>query len=91
MNTPIPQFGLIRSAKELGSMLRATRKQQQLTLERVSGLTHIGTRFLSELERGKETAELGKVLSALDKLGLEVIIQPRGYAAKMKQTNFNDR
>ena len=35
-------------------------------------------RFLSELERGKATAEVGKVLSALDQLGLEVIIQPKG-------------
>jgi hypothetical protein len=35
-------------------------------------------RFLSEFERGKETAEIGKVLKALRTLGLEVIIQPRG-------------
>lgn len=90
-NIPLPQYGLIKNAKELGSVLRATRKQQQLTLERISGLTRISTRFLSELERGKETAELGKVLTALDRLGLEVIIQPRGYAAKRKQVNFNDR
>jgi hypothetical protein len=34
-------------------------------------------RFLSEFERGKETAEIGKVLKALRTLGLEVIIQPR--------------
>jgi HTH-type transcriptional regulator/antitoxin HipB len=36
---------------------------------------------LSEFERGKETAEIGKVLKALRTLGLEVIIQPRGRAA----------
>ena len=69
----------IKTAKDLGAVLRAARKNQQFTLEKVSGLTHISTRFLSEVERGKETAELGKVLNALDKLGLEVIIQSRGY------------
>ena len=42
------------------------------------GLGNLSTRFLSEFERGKETAEIGKVLKALRTLGLEVIIQPRG-------------
>ena len=34
-------------------------------------------RFLSELERGKETAEIGKALHALRLLGLEVVLSPR--------------
>lgn len=34
-------------------------------------------RFLSELERGKETAEIGKAVHALQLLGLEVIVVPR--------------
>jgi len=69
---------------ELGAIIRAFRKSQQLTLEKVSGLTNISMRFLSELERGKETAELGKALTMLNKLGLEVIIQPRGYDRHLK-------
>jgi transcriptional regulator with XRE-family HTH domain len=75
-------FGLVRSASELGTLMRAFRKSQHLTLEKVSGITNSGMRFLSELERGKETAELGKTLEILNKLGLEVIIQPRGYYKK---------
>ncbi len=35
-------------------------------------------RFLSEFERGKETAEIDKVLKVLRTLGLEVVIKPRG-------------
>lgn len=31
----------------------------------VSGLVNLSTRFLSEFERGKETAEIRKVLKAL--------------------------
>ena len=54
-----------------------TRKQRKLTLETISGLGNLSTRFLSEFERGKETAEVGKVLKALRTLGLEVVIQPR--------------
>ena len=71
------RFGVIRSAAELGELTRAHRKQRKLTLEVISGLGNLSTRFLSEFERGKETAELGKVLQALHTLGLEVVIQPR--------------
>ena len=72
------QYGVIRSAEELGKLARAHRKQRKLTLETISGLGNLSTRFLSEFERGKETAELGKVIKALHTLGLKVVIQPRG-------------
>ena len=57
------QYGAIRSAEDLGKLVRAHRKQRKLTLETISGLGNLSTRFLSEFERGKETAELafGKV------------------------------
>ena len=72
-------YGLIQTAEELGRLARSHRKQRRLTLETVSGLGNLSTRFLSEFERGKETTEIGKVLKALRTLGLEVIIQPRGW------------
>lgn len=72
-------YGTIRSAEELGRLARAHRKHRKLTLETISGLGNLSTRFLSEFERGKETAELGKVLTALRTLGLEVVVQPRGH------------
>jgi HTH-type transcriptional regulator/antitoxin HipB len=70
-------YGCIKSAEELGKLARTHRKQQKLTLETLSGLGNLSTRFLSEFERGKETAELGKVLKTLHTLGLEVVVQPR--------------
>ena len=71
-------YGAVRSTEELGRLVRAHRKSRQITLGTVSGLGNLSPRFLSEFERGKETAEIGKVLKALRTLGLEVIIQPRG-------------
>jgi transcriptional regulator with XRE-family HTH domain len=71
-------YGAVQTTKELGRLARTHRKHRHLTLETVSGLGNLSTRFLSEFERGKETAEIGKVLKALRTLGLEVIIQPRG-------------
>ncbi len=39
--------------------------------------TGLSTRFLSEFERGKEHASLGRALFALENLGLDVIVVPR--------------
>ena len=73
-------YGAVQTADDIGRLARAHRKQRRLTLETVSGLGNLSTRFLSEFERGKETAEIGKVLKALRTLGLDVIIQPRGQS-----------
>lgn len=87
------QYGVVRTAAEIGALARAHRKDKELTLERVSGVGNLSTKFLSEFERGKDTAELGKVLQTLRALGLEVIIQPRNTAvdafgvASVKQGN----
>jgi len=79
-------YGAVQTAEELGRLARAHRKHRRLTLQTVSGLGNLSTRFLSEFERGKETAEIGKVLKALRTLGLEVIIQPRGRATSAHRT-----
>ena len=75
-----PRYGAVRSAGELGQLARAHRKNLHLTLETIAGLGKLSPRFLSEFERGKETAEIGKIVKALRTIGLEIIIQPRGGA-----------
>lgn len=48
-----------------------------LNLETVSAIGGFSMRFLSEFERGKDTAEIGKVMAALRALGLEMVVEPR--------------
>ena len=72
--------GNISSASEIGALVRKYRKHKGWRIEDVSGIGNVGARFISEFERGKETAELGKVLKVLDTLGLEIVIRPRGQA-----------
>ena len=72
-----PKYGIARSAEDLGAVTRAHRKQHGVSLGLLAGLGNLSPRFLSEFERGKETAELGKVLKALQTLGLEVVVLPR--------------
>jgi len=67
----------IGSAADLGAAIRSARKAQGLTLEQLSGLSGLGVRFLSELERGKETAQLGKALKVAKLLGISVVSESR--------------
>ncbi len=78
------EFGAIRSAAELGELARSQRKRQKHTLKSVSEIGNFSIRFLSEFERGKETAEIGKVIQALNILGLEVAVRPRSYLSSDK-------
>ncbi|MGC9129150.1 MAG: helix-turn-helix domain-containing protein [Acidithiobacillus sp.] len=78
MATGIGSYGVVRSTADLGRLVRLHRKQRNLTLETVAGLSNVGIRFLSEFERGKGTAEIGKVLQVMRSLGLEMVILPRG-------------
>lgn len=66
------------TSKELGKIIKAERKRQGLTQAEFAGLCNVGITFLSQLENGKETAELGKTLNVLTTLGLDVFIERRG-------------
>ena len=82
--TSRPRYGIVHTPEELGAVARAHRKRRHLTLEETARVGGTGTRFLSELERGKPTAEIGKALETLALLGLEVAIVPRGSAARVQ-------
>ena len=77
-------YGKILGAVQLGQLLRASRRAQGLRQQDAAGISGVGVRFLSELERGKPTVELGRALRVLGRLGLEVWILPRGSQVSWK-------
>ena len=60
---------------KIGQKIRAVRKAQGLTQEQLAAMCGVGVRFLREVEKGKEAAQIGKVLHVLKMLGLEIRIQ----------------
>lgn len=51
-------------------------------MDQLAGAAGVGVRFLSELERGKTTVQLGKALDVLWALGCSVrIVPPRPDAS----------
>lgn len=68
----------VTTAREIGESIRLRRKDLGLTQKELAAKSGTRERFISELERGKETAEVGKVLDLLDALGLETRLVVRG-------------
>ncbi|WP_313623507.1 helix-turn-helix transcriptional regulator [Achromobacter sp.] len=67
----------VHSSAELGELVRAVRRSQGLLQADLAGLSGTGNRFVVDLERGKPTLQLQKVLDMLDLLGLEVQVVPK--------------
>ncbi|ARP89124.1 hypothetical protein CAL14_01450 [Bordetella genomosp. 9] len=65
----------IRTSVELGEVVRAVRREQALMQADLAGLGNTGNRFIVDLEKGKPTLQLQKVLDMLSLLGLEVVIR----------------
>jgi y4mF family transcriptional regulator len=64
----------LQSAQEIGNLIRATRKAQGISQEQLAGVASTGTRFISDLENGKGTIQVEKLLNVLNALGLGLYI-----------------
>jgi HTH-type transcriptional regulator/antitoxin HipB len=67
----------IRTTGELGQAIRRRRQAIGLTQAEVAQVAGVGNRFVSELERGKATAEFGKILRVVSVLGLDLHVVGR--------------
>ena len=64
-------MAMTKTPAQLGQKIRKTRLERGLTLQSLAHRTGLSMRFLSELERGKEGASMGRVLLVAHALGLE--------------------
>ena len=62
----------VSSPQQLGLLVRATRKTQKPRMDDLAGSAGVGPVFVREVERGKETVQLGRVLHLLSELGIEL-------------------
>lgn len=67
----------VGSVGDLAALIRSERRRQGITQVDLAGLSGVGVTFLSQLENGKESAELGKALNVLTMLGIDLIAEPR--------------
>ncbi|WP_198673696.1 transcriptional regulator [Algibacillus agarilyticus] len=64
----------IRNIKQLGAVSKLVRQSQSLDQETAGLLSGNGLTFMSQFENGKETVEIGRVLTLLEQLGIELEI-----------------
>ena len=63
---------------ELGVLIREERLRQKLTQTDLAGISGVGITFISQLENGKETTEMGRVIRVLTMLGIDLYAERRG-------------
>ena len=73
---------IVTDAKSFGEALRKRRRALHYTQSYLSEFTGFSVSFISDLERGKTTAELGKAIYLANILGLDCILSARGNGDK---------
>jgi y4mF family transcriptional regulator len=65
---------------EIGQAVRRARKAQGLRQDELAAAAGVGVRFVVELERGKPTVRLDRLLLVLSAVGLDLRVGPRRVA-----------
>ncbi|WP_459251551.1 helix-turn-helix transcriptional regulator [Novosphingobium sp. SCN 63-17] len=71
------EFHMLDTAK-IGEIVRQERKHLGLRQDELAAASGVGLRFIVELERGKPTAQIGKVIAVLAALGCDLQIRRPG-------------
>ena len=69
---------IIHDASDFGKSLKKRRKQLGYTQRYLSEYTGFSISFISDLENGKSTAEMGKAIYLANMLGLDIAVNERG-------------
>ena len=67
-----PMTYAIQSTETLGALIRRERKAQGLRQPDLAAAAGTSIRFIVQIENGKATAQIGKVLDVLQQLGLGI-------------------
>ena len=67
----------ITDSASFGQAIRMRRKELGYTQQHFSEMTGLSVSFLSDLEHGKPTAELGKAFYVANMLSMNILLEPR--------------
>ena len=68
--------------EQIGLLIRQTRKSLGVTQKDLALSSGTGIRFVIDLEKGKETCAIGKVLAILHTLGIRMTLTPPPASAR---------
>lgn len=68
----------VYSAEELGKLIRQRRKELGINQSKVAAMAGCGVMFVSNLENGKGSSEIDKVIEVMNALGMDFFAVRRG-------------
>jgi len=75
----------IRRAEDMGALVRQCRRQLGLTQVQLAHKIGVSQRYISHLERGKRTLQLGTLLRVLNGLGVVLVVEKETDLNKQRQ------
>lgn len=76
-SAPLFPSTIVQSTRDIGDIVRAQRRALNLRQTDLAGIGNTGNRLIVDIEKGKPTVQLQKVLDLLDLLGLELTIRQK--------------
>ena len=76
----------LKTIANIGVRVKEIRKNQHVSQGTLAGLAGTGARYISELERGKETARIRELLKLLDALGAGLYVLTPAEVAEWKRS-----
>lgn len=86
----IPSEQVISGTVQLGALIRLARKEAGIPIDQAALLAGVSKQFLSDLENGKPTIQLGKAIDVAAKFGIELFVRRRGLSA-LHAASENDK
>ena len=75
MNDKLFKEELANTPRQIGELIRKLRKEQSMTQRDLSRITRCSVKFISEVENGKESAEIGKTLFLVRMLNCNIFFR----------------
>ncbi len=72
-----PGHVLLLRPFDLGRAMRSHRVENGLTQKQLAAAVGVSTKWISETENGKPTAEVGKIMDVLGHLGYALVVERR--------------
>ncbi len=71
----------VRSAKQLGALIREERRRRQMSQQELADMVGTGQKTISAIENGNEGATLETIFRLLAVLKLEIELSPRSLGS----------
>jgi y4mF family transcriptional regulator len=80
----------IRRTDDLGAIVREFRRKGGLTQAALAERLQVSTRWLSQFENGKATAQIGLVIRVLNELGCVLRVAPQSGKGKRRAFSIDE-